>query len=230
MNSQLREQAVKLRTENEFSYGEIRKRLGVAKSTLSYWLQEFPLSEEKIKELRKKGWKKSEVKIERFRAAMRQKRKQKDLEVYNKYQKRFTKLSKDAFFIAGLMLYLGEGDKKNRDKIGLANTDPWIIKFFIKWLVDFLGITKEKIKVQLHLYENMDIEKEKKFWEIELGFQKKQFYKPAIRKLQKSSFSYKESFRHGTCSIYVLGVEKKRELMMAIQAFIHKYMKYKKGA
>ncbi len=230
MNSQLREQAVKLRTENEFSYGEIRKRLGVAKSTLSYWLQEFPLSEEKIKELRKKGWKKSEVKIERFRAAMRQKRKQKDLEVYNKYQKRFTKLSKDAFFIAGLMLYLGEGDKKNRDKIGLANTDPWIIKFFIKWLVDFLGITKEKIKVQLHLYENMDIEKEKKFWEIELGFQKKQFYKPAIRKLQKSSFSYKESFRHGTCSIYVLGVEKKRELMMAIQAFIDKYMEYKKGA
>ena len=76
----------------------------------------------------------------------------------------------------------------------------------------------------------MDIEKEKKFWQKELEFQKDQFYKPEIRKLQKSSFSYKESYRHGTCSIYVMGVEKKRELMMAIQAFIDKYMEYKKGA
>jgi hypothetical protein len=61
----------------------------------------------------------------------------------------------------------------------------------------------------------MDIEKEKEFWKDELGLQENQFYRPSIRKLQKASFSYKESFRHGTCAIYVLGLEKKRELMMA---------------
>lgn len=49
MNSQLREQVIKLRTEKELSYAEIRKRLGVPKSTLSYWLREFPLTEEKLK-------------------------------------------------------------------------------------------------------------------------------------------------------------------------------------
>ena len=123
------------------------------------------------------------------------------------------------------MLYLGEGDKKNYNRISLANTDPEIIKFFIKWMVDFFDIIREKITVQLHLYENMDIEKEKEFWKNELGFQENQFYRPSIRKLQKGSFSYKESFRHGTCAIYVLGVEKKRELMMALQAFLDKYMK-----
>jgi transposase-like protein len=56
MNSQLREQAIKLRTEKDLSYTEIRKRLGITKSSLSYWLREFPLSEERILELRRQGW------------------------------------------------------------------------------------------------------------------------------------------------------------------------------
>ena len=76
-----------------------------------------------------------------------------------------------------------------------------------------------------YIHENMDIEKEKEFWENELGLSKNQFYKPSIRKLEKASFSYRESFRHGTCAIYVLGVKKKQELMMAIQAFLDRYMK-----
>ena len=42
------------------------------------------------------------------------------------------------------MLYLGEGDKKNYNRISLANTDPEIIKFFIKWMVDFFDIIREK--------------------------------------------------------------------------------------
>ena len=48
MRLELREQAVSLRIGKEMSYGGIRKRLGVPKSTLSYWLREYPLSEEKI--------------------------------------------------------------------------------------------------------------------------------------------------------------------------------------
>ena len=229
MNSQLREQAIRLRVEKNFSYGEIRKRLNVPKSTLSYWLREFPISEERILELRRQGWEKSEASRERFRNTMREKKKLKDREVYNKYKRKFAEFSKDTFFAAGLMLYLGEGDKKNNARIGLANTDSVVIEFFIRWMIDFLGITEENIKVQLHLYENMDIEKEKKFWENELGLPETQFYKSAIRKLQKKSFSYKESYRHGTCSIYVIGVEKKREVMMAMQAFLDCYKKYIKG-
>jgi len=225
MDSQLREQVIKLRIEKELSYAEIRKRLGVPKSTLSYWLREFPLSEERILELRRQGWKKSEAKIERFRVAMRKKREIKDQEAYKKYQKKFANLSKETFFIAGLMLYLAEGGKRDYARIAFTNTDPMIIKFFFNWLIEFLRIPKEKIKVGLHLYENMDIEKEKEFWKNELGIEEDQFYKPSIRKLKKASFSYRESFRHGTCAIYALGVVLKREIMMAIQAFIDKYKK-----
>lgn len=224
MNSQLREQAIKLRTEKNLSYGEIRKRMGVSKSTLSYWLKEFPLSEKRILELRHQGWKKGEASRERFRNTMRKRQELKRQEVYKKYQKRLDKISKDAFFVAGLMLYLAEGGKTNYAQITLTNTDPKIIKFFVQWLIDFFDVAKKEMKAELHLYENMDIKKEQKFWQKELGFRKNQFYKTQIRKLQKASFSYKESYRHGTCQIYFPGVEKKRELMMAIQAFLDKYM------
>jgi len=230
MNAELREQVVNLRLKEELSYSEIRKKLGVPKSTLSNWLCDFPLSEKKILELRRKGWKKGEASRERFRNTMRKKQELKSQEVYIKYCKKFKNISKDTFLVAGLILYLGEGDKANYERISLANTDFKIIKFFIKWLIDFLDVDRKEIKVQLHLYENMDIGKEKEFWENELELSEKQFYQPEIRKLRKSSFSYKESYRHGTCSVYVMGVEKKREVMMAIQAFVDKYMEYKKGA
>jgi hypothetical protein len=154
-----------------------------------------------------------------------EKRKMAYKEVYKKQQEKLLNLSKDSFFTAGLMLYLGEGSKKDRNRISLANTDPFIMIFFIKWLNDFLNIPKEKIRAQLHLYENMNIQKEKNFWINKLGINKDQFYKPSIRKLQKSSFSYKESYRHGTCSIYICETEKKRELMAAIEAFLDLYKK-----
>jgi len=44
------------------------------------------------------------------------------------------------------------------------------------------------MKAFLHLYESMDIEKEKEFWKNELGFSDHQFYKPYITKNKKSSF------------------------------------------
>lgn len=224
MNSQLRDKAIQLRTNGELSYSEIKKRLGVSKSTLSYWLKDFPLSQEKILELRRKNWAKGEASREKFRMTMRKKKEELARQVYEKYKLKLRKISKDTFFVAGLMLYLGEGAKKKESSIVLANTDPKIIRFFIKWMIEFLNIEKNKMRVQLHLYENMDIGKEKDFWRKGLDFQESQFYKASVRKLRKSSFSYKSSFNHGTCSLYAFGTDKYQELMMAMKAFVDLYL------
>ncbi len=225
MKAELRQKALKLRTKNRLSYGDIQKRLNVSKSTLSYWLREHPLSEAEIVRLRRRAWLRGEASRERFINAMREKREQLEQEIYHKQIKRLANLKKESFFVAGLMLYLGEGDKRNRVRVGLANTDPAIIQFFVKWLKEFLGVDKEKIRVELHLYENMNIEAERMFWKKITGLPKEQFYKTQIRKLQKNSFTYKESHRHGTCSIIVTNVEKKRKIMMAIKAFLDLYQK-----
>lgn len=223
MNAELREKVINLRLDKELSYAEIRKRLGVPKSTLSYWLRDFPLSEERILELRRQGWKNGEASRERFRNTMRRKREERKMTLYKKWQEKFSDLSEDSHFVAGLMLYLAEGNKKNYSRIELANTDPGIIVFFVGWMNKFLEIPYSRIKVGLHLYENMDIQKEIAFWRKQLEFSKNQFYKPQVRKLQKSSFSYRGSFGHGTCAIYFGSVEKKLELTMAIQVLLNYY-------
>lgn len=224
MHKELKAKAVKLRIENNLSYNAILAKIPVAKSTLSEWLRHFPLSKEKILELRREGWKKGEASREKFRETMRKKRDERMKKIYNICIAKISRIPKDAFFVAGLMLYLGEGSKTNYSKIALANTDPRIVMFFTKWLNEFLDVPKERLKAQLHLYPNMDIEKEIEFWKNTLGFEDEQFYKPYISKILRSSFTYKESFRHGTCSVYFGSVEKKSELTASIQAFLDLYL------
>lgn len=224
MHKELKEKAIKLRLNKQLSYNAILKQIPVAKSTLSEWLRHFPLSEEKILELRRISWAKGESSRERFRNTMRKKREARSKIAYEKAIRKISKIPKDAAFVAGLMLYLGEGSKTNYSKIALANTDSRIIKFFVKWLADFMEIPRNKLRCQLHLYPAMNIENERKFWKNELGFNDSQFYKPYISKILRSSFTYKESFRHGTCTVYFGSVDKKEELMANIQAFIDLYL------
>jgi transposase-like protein len=220
MHHQLKQEAIRLRLDEEWSYNAIREKLGVSKSTLHEWLKYFPLSRERILVLRRAGWTKNQAKTERFRLTMAEKRERKEQEIYEKYMARFAKIEKESFFIAGLMLYLAEGGKKDRYRICIANTDARVIKLFMKWLCVFFGFSKERFRAMLHLYPTMDIAKECRFWEETLELPKEQFYKTQIRELKKSSFSYPESFRHGTCSLNVNSVEKKTEIMMAIKAFL----------
>ena len=53
-------------------------------------------------------------------------------------------ISPQARFVAGLMLYLGEGDKKNNSRIGLSNTDPWVHKFLLSGYRNFWKFQKVK--------------------------------------------------------------------------------------
>lgn len=98
MNARLRQKAIVLRTNQNLSYSEIKNRLGVAKSTLSYWLKEFPLSEKKILKLRKLGWQKGEAGRELFRETMRKRQESKSLAIYKHFKKKFHILLKMKYF------------------------------------------------------------------------------------------------------------------------------------
>lgn len=74
MKKELREKAVYMRVTQHMSYSAIAKELHVPKSTLSYWLRDYPLSEGQVLELRRKGWSKGEASRERYRNTMRTKK------------------------------------------------------------------------------------------------------------------------------------------------------------
>ncbi len=82
----------------------------------------------------------------------------------------------------GVALYWGEGSKsKNRWTIDLANSDPSIIKTFLKFLREICGINESKIRVLLYCYANQDVNKLINFWSDLTNIPKRQFTKPYIR-------------------------------------------------
>ncbi len=223
MNKALRKKAVELRVNKRMSYSAIGKKLAVSKSTLSYWLKEFPLREEEIVALRRKGWEKGEASRERFRNTMRKKRTVEADAVYMEIKKKIKDETLSPVYSAGLMLYAAEGAKKDDYRIIIANTDARLIKFFMTWLETYLEVAMQDLRFQLHLYENMNVQAEKKYWLQTLGITQGQLYKVQIRTLRPHSFSYisNDENRHGTCSLQYSSREKKQRLMMGIKAFLH---------
>jgi|AntRauTorcE11897_2_1112592.scaffolds.fasta_scaffold01759_7 transposase-like protein len=220
MKKKLREEAIRLRKEERLSYAEIKERLDVAKSTLSYWLRDFPLSEKEIKKRQRQGWENAKAGRERYRNTMRKKKEAQAIEIYIKEKEHMEELPESAFYTAGLMLYHAEGSKTQNHRIKLANTDWRVLRFFIAWLDKFLDIPKEDIRAELHLYDDMDISAEITFWQNKLELEKSQFYKPQVREVRENSFTYSQSHRHGTCGLYYGSVEKKTQFMQAIKAFL----------
>ncbi len=223
MKSAQRELAIELRLTDKLGYKAIAEQVKVSKSTLSRWLEDLPLSPERTLELRRAGWSKGEASRERFRETMRAKRDKREYEIYLKQKKKLSRISEKTLFVSGLMLYAAEGDKKTRAEIAFSNTDSTMVLFFARWLEKFLGIEQKKLKIQLHLYENMDVHAEETYWKKQLGMKQSQLCKSQIRPLRPGKFSYREPFRHGTCKLYVGGVIKKAELMLSIKAFFDTY-------
>jgi DNA-binding transcriptional MerR regulator len=187
-------EAIRLRKEGR-SYDEIKSALKISKSTLSCWLREHPLSSEQSSELRGRS-----KRIESFRETARIKRQVRQEAVNKSALQRLGVLSGRDIFIAGLALYWGEGYKTAEATTALANTDPAMCKFFIRWLKDF-GISKEKLRVRLQLYSDMNPKSEMAFWSKTLNLPESCFRKPYIKQTKLSDLSYRKGFKHGTCNV-----------------------------
>lgn len=196
LNIILKEKVVKDRIKNQTSYSELKRKFGVSKSTLSGWLKNYPLSRERINNLRAN----SEKRIERYRNTMALKQEVKRKVAYDKVSKDINKISNREMFLCGLFLYWAEGGKTRNSGITLTNTNPLMLKFYLKWL-SMLKIPKDKLRIHLHLYSDMNISKEINFWSKTLGISKKSFQKPYVKKSTINSLTYKNGFGHGTCSI-----------------------------
>lgn len=218
-----KQKAIQLRLK-EYSYSQIKRELGISKSTLSHWLKNYPLSEKRIRELR--DW--NEKRIENFRKTMLNKKEKLLKQIYEKEKSNILPLSKGDLFIAGLFLYWGEGGKTKTTELILSNTNPAVIKFFIYWLKNSLEINPNKIRVKLHLYKDMKIENEINFWARELKINKNQFIKPYIKSSNKSKITYKNTFGHGTCNIAIGNVELGRKILMGLKVIQDYFnLKYK---
>jgi len=211
MKKTVKEEVLKMRLKG-LSYSQIRSKIKVSKSTLSNWLSKYPLSSERIKKLR--DW--NPRRIENCRNTKLKNRNEKLEKIYKNISNEISILSKREIFIAGLFLYWGEGTKASRDMVAFTNTDPTMLKFFIKWMMN-LNIPREKMKVKLHLYSDMNKNEKMKFWSKTLNIPEENFKKPYIKDSKFSSLTYKNTFGQGTCTVIYGSSELYNKITMGLK-------------
>lgn len=172
--SLLKLRAQKLR-RNGLSLKDIGQRLSVAKSSVSIWCRDIPLSQDQIKNLLK--LKEKIMMRGRLKGALSQKTKKlRAIQEAEAEAIKIKRLTRKEFFIAGIALYLAEGSKK-MGRVQFVNSDPKVINFMLKWFKKFYNITPVDIKCtilinQIHQLRDGQI---KKFWQKYLKIKSEQF-------------------------------------------------------
>lgn len=216
-----RRKVIELRKQGA-TYSDIRARLNISKSTLSDWLRSYPLTKKQINLLEKSKTRNKKLAIERFRSTMQMKREKRLSALFKQGKKRWISLTRRELELAGIFLYWGEGNKRLNGPISLNNTDPNVLKFTLYWLKNAFKIPKNKIRVHLHLYSDMDAELEMNYWSKELKIPLSQFSKPYIKSSKRSDIDQK-GYGHGTCGLAVSDVRLKEKIMMDIKAISDYY-------
>lgn len=213
----LKREVVKLRKQGK-SYSDIRKLVKVSKGSLNLWLRDIELTNEQklaLHDRRKKA-------VETYRKTMRLKRLRRNSQYYIDQVSQWVPLSEREIYIAGLFLYLGEGNKASPNTIGITNTDPSVVKFALYWITKSLKIPKSKIRIQLHLYSDMVVEDEIHFWLSQLKMKRSCLVKPYIKKSHRTEIDQK-GWGHGTCALAVHNTVLKENIMMAMRAITDNY-------
>lgn len=219
-NTILRGEAIKLRLQG-YTYGQIKRELGLAKSTLSNWLRNLPLHKDVLERLSKNREISRDIRIERFRQTYREKWNKRLNQILECQQKEILPLNKKELFLAGVFLYWGEGSKQ-RGIVSISNTDPRVIKFALYWMRSILKVPKEKIYIRLHLYSDMNYKTEIDFWSKNLRMSKGQFKPAYLKKTTREGLTYK-SYGHGTCNLMCFSVALSEKIAMTIKAISDEY-------
>lgn len=190
----LKEKAQHLRAKG-LSYKEILRQVPVAKSSISLWCRDVPLTTAQ----RKRLWEKRDHSLKGIKA-IQQMFWRRRCEAFARGVAQCPKLDRTARFIAGLMLYYGEGDKA-RGSAAIANSDPRIIRYTVSWLQEFFGVRPTEISIHLHLHSGQDEEKMKRYWSRLTGVPLKNFQKSFVK--PEGSGYRKNVLHYGTIRLTV---------------------------
>lgn len=205
----IKEKAIKLRTEGK-SIRDIQKELNIAKSTLSGWFKNITLTENQKKILNEKA----KIALVKARQnALKWHHQQKQLRIKrakNEAENALNNIDTNNVYILELalaLLYLGEGSKSETTSMG--NSNPMILKFFIKSIKRVF--TNAKLgKLELHLRSDQNADKEIKYWSKELNINTSNFSYIKDKRVAKSK-TY--AYYHGVCVVRFSEISIQRRLV-----------------
>ncbi|MDO8482595.1 MAG: helix-turn-helix domain-containing protein [bacterium] len=183
----LRKRAIKLRLEG-YSYNEISRKIGVAKSTLFSWLHDVVLPTEAMARLKLRvaqGTLNGLVKRNKMQTVLARER---ALNIKQQSSRDIKVLTKSDLCIIGAVLYWAEGYKRlkimrgrevTNHMVSFTNSDPAIVAAFIAFLTRVLKVAQDRIVVTMRLFKHIDAELAIRYWMGVTNLPRTQFRKPA---------------------------------------------------
>lgn len=207
-----KEKALVLRKSGK-SFLEIKKELGVPKSTLSGWFNSQGWSKELSVKLFEKAKNAHIVRLQELNRVRGQNLKKLYGEATKEAIEEFELLKYHPLFIAGLMIYWGEGNKVSKSRCGIANTEPLMIKLFLQFLRNVCGFKNSRIKAWILIYPDIDEKLCKSFWTGKTSLPATSFNKSIL--ISGKQKTHKLSF--GVCSVGVSSAYLKCKILKWIE-------------
>jgi hypothetical protein len=146
----LREKARQLRRENKMSLLDIAEQLHLGKTTVWYWIKDLPNPEIKCRETpARRRSRDAAAKSNRERAHAARSR------AYQLGWHEFESLFAVPGFVDFVCLYIGEGYKRSRNCVSIANSDPQVIFLADRWIRRF-AVNKVTYAFQYHADQDPD--------------------------------------------------------------------------
>jgi transposase-like protein len=213
MKTEERSEARRLRRQGR-SIKEIARLVGVSASSVSLWVRDITLSEAQCEVLRQRL---------RTGCAGRSWTVAKALERRREAQQggRSAARRHESLHSAGCMLYWAEGSR-SRNSIRFTNSDPEMIRFFLRFLRVCFGVPDAKVRVTCNLFaDHLERRQEvEHFWLETLQLPSSCLCKSTVNTYSKySQKKRRNKLAYGTCRLAVHDTQLTQHIYGAIQEY-----------
>ena len=181
-----------------FSYRKIEQELGVCRSTLCAWFKNVDWSLHITRRNTKISH--SPGQLQKMHEAKARKLNEKYRICEAEAVKEFGLYKNNPLFMGGLMLYAGEGDKRNRNLVRLSNSEFYLHKVFILFAEKFLSVDRQNIKFWVLLYPDHIVQDCVAIWSKETGIPMSNFNKSQVIKGKSASRTLQYGVGNSTIS------------------------------
>ena len=105
-------------------------------------------------------------------------------------------------FCLAIGLYIGEGKKKTHGEVAIANTNPQVIRTFMRFLQEICGVEPSQMVAGINVYDDVDLEQVQGYWEAVTGLPRAQFHKPVVRRSRGGTHLEKSAYGTVTVGFY----------------------------
>lgn len=205
LDPKLKEKIFDLRKRG-YGINEISRKIKLRKNTVSRWCRGTSLTQEQLDKFKQRIRKFSHQKHQQAMALRIEQNQRKTRKIEEVAAKKIGILNHREKFLVGIALYWAEGFKHKMEKaLGLANSDPALVKFYVEWLTKNLKIRKKDLI--LRITTNISLENKigeyRKFWSKLLGIPETQFRKPFFQNTVQKRVYPKERKYYGVIRVYV---------------------------